>query len=253
MFLEEILASVDKRAAAWQKEAEAIRARALLAPPPRSLKQALIGSPRMGVIAECKHRSPSKGWLADVYDPVAKARYYQAMGASGISILTEPDYFAGSMEHLAQVRQAVDCPLLCKDFVRHPVQIYQARSHGADAVLLIVRIIQNPGMLAELHRLALELGMEALVEVHSETELEVALALNPELLGVNNRDLDSFETRLEFSQQIAPRIPDSVVAVSESGIRSAADLEWLRGLGYRAVLIGEALMRGGTVLEDIRR
>lgn len=253
MFLEEIVRSVDARAAGWEGEWEAIRDRAGAAPAPRSLRAGLLAAEPVGVIAECKHRSPSKGWLADHYDPVARARAYEAGGASGVSVLTEPEFFAGAMEHLATVRQAISVPVVCKDFVRHPVQIWQARAHGADCVLLIVRILSGRQELADLKALAEELGMEALIEVHAQEELETALSVDPALIGVNNRDLDSFETRLEFSAQIAKDIPQGVLAISESGIQRREDVAWLRHLGFRGVLVGESLMRGGRLLEELRR
>ncbi len=253
MFLEEIVAAVDRRATEWERELPAIRARAEQAPRPRPFREALLTAPQqVGVIAECKHRSPSKGWLTPSYDPVGQARRYQALGASAISVLTEPEFFAGDMEHLASVRAAVNCPVLCKDFVRRPVQVWQARSRGADAVLLIVRIIDDRSLFADLFAMVSELGMQALVEVHSAVELERALTVDPLLIGINNRDLDTFETRLEFSHQMAARIPSKVTAVSESGIQTAADVLGLRRAGYRAVLVGESLMRGGRLLEDLR-
>ncbi|MCL5066346.1 MAG: indole-3-glycerol phosphate synthase TrpC [Firmicutes bacterium] len=252
MFLEDIVAAVDRRAQQWRLEEDSIRNQAAGAPAPRSLVQALTAAFPVGVIAECKHRSPSKGWLTEAYDPVAQAKRYQSVGASALSVLTEPEYFAGSMDHLAAVRKEVTLPVLCKDFVRHPIQIWQARSHGADAVLLIVRIVPDRERLQALKDLIEELGMEALIEVHSEAELETALSLNPRLVGVNNRDLDSFETTLEFSRQMAEKIPKAITAISESGIQNAEDIIHLNGLGYRAVLVGEALMRGRPIFEDLR-
>lgn len=252
MFLEDIVRSVDARASHWEQEWDAIRDRAGQAPRPRSLRRALAARDSIGVIAECKHRSPSKGWLADHYDPVSRARAYEAAGASGVSVLTEPDFFAGQMDHLAAVRSAVSIPVLCKDFVRHPVQIWQARAHGADAVLLIVRILSGAAELRDLKGLAEELGMEALIEVHSRSELETALAVDPALIGVNNRDLDTFETRLEFSAEIARDIPPGTFAISESGIQRREDVIALERLGFRGILVGESLMRGGRLLEELR-
>ncbi len=253
MFLETIVAAADRRAAAWMAEFPTIRSRAEEAPPPRALREALLeATPPVGVIAECKHRSPSKGWLTSTYDPVAQARRYEAEGASAISVLTEPEFFAGAMEHLRAVRDGVSCPVLCKDFVRRPVQVWQARSHGADAVLLIVRILDDPALFADLYALVADLGMQALVEVHSAVELERALRVDPGLVGINNRDLDTFATRLEFSREMATHIPPTVTAISESGIQSAAEVHWLRSLGYRGVLVGESLMRGGHLLEELR-
>ncbi len=251
MFLDDIVASVEARAASWRRESETIKERAAHAVEARSLLKRMASARAMGVIAECKHRSPSKGWLTEHYDPVAQAMHYQTLGATAISVLTEPEFFAGSMDHLARVRQRTDLPVLCKDFVRDPIQIWQARSHGADAVLLIVRIVHDARQLGDLKQLVEALGMDALIEVHSQQELEIALSVDARLVGVNNRDLDSFHTSLEFSERMAAYLPQNVLAISESGIRTAADIERLKNFGYRGVLVGEALMRGHRVLEDM--
>jgi indole-3-glycerol phosphate synthase len=250
-FLEDIIASVDRRAAGWAADASIIERDSVKAPPPRSLSIALLRAKPVGVIAECKQRSPSKGVLTEHYDPVAQAQTYETLGASAVSVLTEPDYFLGSMDHLRAVRESIELPVLCKDFVRHPVQIFNARRHGADAVLLIVRILSGQSQLQALKQVIEDLGMQALIEVHSEAELETALAVQPAIVGVNNRDLDTFETTLEFSRKMAAVMPENVLSVSESGIQSAEDIRMLRQLGYRAVLIGEALMRGKRVLEEL--
>ncbi|MDA8192720.1 MAG: indole-3-glycerol phosphate synthase TrpC [Thermaerobacter sp.] len=254
MFLERIIASVDRRVDALKPQTAELVADLPRAPAVRSLTHALRVAAQaqgVGVIAECKHRSPSKGWLVDRYEPRQQADRYQAAGAAGISVLTEPEYFAGAMDHLRAVRQTVQLPVLCKDFIRDPLQLVQARAAGADAALLIVRIIDDPGRLAELRAAARGLGLEVLVEIHHDGELDRALALEPDLLGVNNRDLDTFETHLEFSERIADRVPQQLVKVSESGIGTPADVAKIRGWGYQAVLVGESLMRGGRLLEQM--
>ncbi len=248
MFLDAIVASVDERVERLQKDAAELRQRAEAAGPARSLRQALTADEGgLQVIAECKQKSPSKGWLTDHYDPVAQALRYEQEGASAISVLTEPEYFAGDLSHLEAVRAKVRLPVLRKDFVRDPVQLFEARAHGADAALLIVRIVDD-ARLKDLCETARGIGLEVLVEIHSASEAERALALNPAIVGVNNRDLDSFDTRLEFSRDMAARLDPSIVRVSESGIQTVDDLRLVKSWGYQAVLVGESLMRGSALL-----
>lgn len=252
MFLDRIIRSVDERVQELHPSWAKLLAKAESRPPVRSLKKALLEAPKgMAVIAESKHRSPSKGWLSEHYDPAENARRYQARGASAVSILTEPEFFAGDLGHLQQVREVASIPVLRKDFVRDEVQLVEARAYGADACLLIVRIIEDDQKLRALFDTARQLGLEVLVEIHQLGELERALRLVPELIGVNNRDLDSFDTRLNFSEEISPLLPPSVVRVSESGIHTIEDVERVRRAGYQAILVGESLMRGGGLLEEI--
>lgn len=252
MFLTEIVTRVDERVAELKPRRSELERLAGSGGPLRPFVQALRRDAPLGVIAECKGRSPSKGQLTDSYDPVGQARRYQAGGASAISVLTEPTFFSGSLEHLRAVRAAVNLPVLRKDFVRDPLQVVEARAAGADAVLLIVRIVDDAVRLADLYRTARDLGLDVLVEVHSAAELETALALEPDLIGVNNRDLDSFETRLEFSRDLRPAIPSGPLTVCESGIQTLDDVEAIRAWGYDAILVGESLMRGSNLLEEIR-
>lgn len=250
MFLDAIVASVDERVRRLIPVSAHLRGRAGSMPPVRSLKAALAPRPgELAIIAECKQKSPSKGWLTDHYDPVGQAQQYQADGASAISVLTEPQYFAGELAHLDAVRAHVDLPVLRKDFVRHPVQLFEARAHGADAALLIVRIVDD-AELRDLYDTARGIGLEVLVEVHSLAEAERALAVEAAVIGVNNRDLDSFETRLEFSEDMASILPESAIRVSESGIKTADDMRRIQAWGYQAVLVGETLMRGGALLRE---
>ncbi len=248
MFLDAIVADVDDRAKRLLPVSRYLRERALAMPPGRSLHRALDG-PALAVIAECKQKSPSKGWLTDAYDPVAQAQQYERQGANAISVLTEPKFFAGDLVHLEAVRSAVDLPILRKDFVRDPVQLYEARAYGADAVLLIVRIVDGP-RLSDLYQTAVGIGLEVVVEIHSPREAERALVLRPAMVGVNNRDLDTFETRLEFSRDMAEVVPPSLVRISESGITAVSDLDQVSAWGYHAVLIGESLMRGSELLTE---
>lgn len=250
MFLDAIVNDVDARVQRLRPVASWLREQAELMPPGRSLQGALRDIKQgVAVIAECKQKSPSKGWLTKNYHPIEQARYYQQTGAQAVSVLTEPHFFAGDLAHLRAVSSTITLPVLRKDFVRDEVQLSEARANGADAALLIVRIV-DAVQLRDLYQVAESIGLEVLVEIHSLDELDTALTLNPSILGVNNRDLDSFETRLEFSQSLSPLIPPEVIKVSESGIRSLKDIERVQEWGYDAVLVGESLMRGNALLEE---
>lgn len=254
MFLDDILQSVDERVARLLPVQSYLRDAAQAMPPVRSLETALThGITRPAVIAECKHRSPSKGWFTEHYDPVAQASRYQDLGASAISVLTEPHFFAGELVHLEAVRRCVKLPVLRKDFVRDEVQLFEARAAGADAALLIVRIIDDEERLKSLVQTAMAIGLETIVEVHSANEVGKAVAAGAKIIGINNRDLDTFDTRLGFSQEMAELVPANVVKISESGIGSAADVTWLGEIGFAAVLVGESLMRGTSILEALPR
>ena len=196
---------------------------------------------RSNVIAECKRRSPSRGVLAVQYDPVAIARQYEAGGAVAISVLTEPTFFDGTLEHLTAVRQAVTLPLLRKDFIVDEYQLLEARAIGADAALLIVAALEQADLI-RLQKRAWELGLAALVEVHDDEELSRAIDAGAQIIGVNNRNLRTLAVDVAASRRLGARIPANVVGVSESGLTSRADLEELAGQGYRAFLIGERFM-----------
>lgn len=219
--------------------------------PVRDFRAALTGE-GVALIAECKARSPSAGLLQDPYDPAAVARRYEAAGADALSVLTEPEYFGGAFEHLRAAREAVGLPILCKDFVIDDLQVACARAMGADAVLLIVAILDD----AELRRLrdaAAALGMEALVEVHTEREVERALALGAGLIGINNRDLTTMQTDPRTTTRLRPLIPRGLIVVSESGIRSRAEIEALAAAGIDAALVGESLLRAPDPEAQLRR
>jgi len=223
--------------------------------PVRSFRRALLESERPRVIAEIKRRSPSRGEIRPDFDPVACAKSYAEAGAAALSVLTDQHFFGGSLELLDLVRRAVELPLLRKDFLIDPYQVEEARAAGADAVLLIVRAVAAP-LLAEMRRRAQELGLDALVEVHDERELEVALQAGADLIGINHRDLRTFETDLGVSERLAPRVPASVVLVAESGIFTYEDVVRLEKAGAHAVLVGESLMREpdvGRALRQLRR
>lgn len=228
-----------------RREAEslsALEAKAAAATPRgQAFADALSTPGRLNLIAECKRRSPSRGVLRAAYDPVEIAKGYEAAGASAISILTEPTFFDGSLEHLAAVRSAVSRPLLRKDFVVDTWQLLEARAAGADAVLLIVSALSDAD-LRMLDTSARSLGLAALVEVHSEEELDRALSMGARIVGVNNRNLRTLEVDVELSSRLADRIPSEVVAVSESGLRTAGDLTALAARGFDAFLVGERFM-----------
>jgi indole-3-glycerol phosphate synthase len=231
--------------AALERRADAASPRGL------QFEAALGAAGRVNVIAECKRRSPSRGVLAAVYDPVAIARQYESGGAAAISVLTEPTFFDGALEHLTAVRGAVDLPLLRKDFIVDDYQLFEARAAGADAILLIVAALDQRA-LPGLQRRASELGLATLVEVHDEEELARAVHSGARVIGVNNRNLRTLTVDVEASYRLASQIPANVVAVSESGLQSRADLEQLSAAGYRAFLIGERFMTDGDPAAAIR-
>jgi indole-3-glycerol phosphate synthase len=195
----------------------------------------------VNVIAECKRRSPSRGVLRAAYDPVAIATGYARAGAAAISVLTEPTFFDGSLAHLAAVREAVTVPLLRKDFIIDSYQLLEAAATGADAVLLIVAALDDTALM-ELSREAAGRGLATLVEVHTEGELDRAFAAGAQIIGVNNRNLKTLDVDVALSERLAARFTPSMTAVSESGLRTSADLERFTSLGYRAFLIGERFM-----------
>lgn len=220
------------------------------APAPRDFARALV-KPGVALIAECKERSPSAGMLHAPYDPIAIAARYAANGASAISVLTEPEFFGGSLLHLKEVRARVELPVLCKDFIIDPIQLRTARAAGADAVLLIVSILTDDE-LASLYGLARDLGMAALVEVHNKRELQRAMRLREALIGINNRDLSTMTTDRTTTARLRPLIPSGRIVVSESGISTRADVEQLEQLGVQAVLVGEALLRARDLDAKVR-
>jgi indole-3-glycerol phosphate synthase len=236
----------------------ALEARAAAAPPVRDFAAALRQPERVTLIAEVKKASPSKGVLIENFDPLALAQTYTAGGASAISVLTDVRFFQGSLKFLEGIRQTQAsgpqaAPLLRKDFLIDPYQVYEARAYGADALLLIAAALDDPTM-AALLALTHELGMQALVEVHNERELERALAVGASVIGVNNRDLHSFVTQLETTERLAARLPaqDRPLLVSESGISSAADVARLASYGVDAILVGEALVTAPDTAARVR-
>jgi indole-3-glycerol phosphate synthase len=220
------------------------------APAPADFRGALSAT-QVALIAECKERSPSGGWLQRPYDPVSLARRYQANGAAALSVLTEPEFFGGSLDHLRAVRAVVAVPVLCKDFIVDPVQVMAARAAGADAVLLIVAVLEDTD-LRELLALSRSLGMQALVEVHDEADVERALQNDAAIIGINNRDLTTMRTAKDTTARLRPLIPTGRAVVSESGIESRADIDELERLGVNAALVGESLLKAPDLEAKVR-
>lgn len=220
-----------------------------LAPPP-SFSNVFTGR-KMGIIAEVKHRSPSAGVIREPFDPAAIASAYQEGGAGAVSVLMDQAYFGGGEEHFRAARAAVDLPLLYKEFVIDPWQIWHARTLGASAVLLIAAALSDTE-LKDLSGEAKRAGLEVLLEVHDREELDRALALKAPIIGINNRDLKTFHTTLETSLELAKHVPKEVILISESGIRKAEDLRQLTQTGVRGVLVGEHLLRHLDVREALR-
>ncbi len=208
-----------------------------------ALRAALLHPDRLNIIAEFKRRSPSKGFIRERADAIEIARDYVAAGAVAVSVLTEESYFAGSLEDLRSIRQEIDLPILRKDFIVDEYQVYEAAAVGADAVLLIVAALDDEQLKSLRELIEEKLEMDALVEVHDEQEMTRADKCGATLIGVNNRNLRTFETMLDTSMKLIDKSPRDSLLVSESGLNTAADLQKLRAVGYNGFLIGESLMR----------
>jgi indole-3-glycerol phosphate synthase len=252
--LDAILAKTRERVSA-QKERrplEASHPAVRQAPPTRPFAAALARAGRVNVIAEHKRRSPSRGAIREDLRPGDVARAYEAAGAAALSVLTDEAFFGGRLEHLQEARAATALPALRKDFVLDPWQVWEARTAGADAVLLIVAALTDVE-LTELLAVAREAGVDALVEVHDGAELDRALAAGARVIGVNSRDLRTLAVSLDTALALVPAIPDGVVAVAESGIRTGADVRRLRDAGFDAFLVGEHLMASPDPGEALRQ
>ena len=219
--------------------------------PPRGFHRALTSYPGVAIIAEVKKASPSKGVISADFHPVAIGCNYEKNGAQAISVLTDVDFFQGSLSYLLQVREAVSLPILRKDFIIDPLQIEEAHRHGADAVLLIAAILDLPQLL-DYQAYAGELGMDVLVEVHDERETEQALLAGSRLIGINNRNLKTFAVDLETTFRLKKLIPSDIPVVSESGLKTVADFQRLKNEGIKAALVGETLMRAGADSDLLR-
>jgi indole-3-glycerol phosphate synthase len=253
-FLERICSQVRKRVA--QREAEVplplVRKRVEGVPQPRPFRQAITVPAEVSLIAELKQASPSRGSLRTDFDVPSLARACERGGARALSVLTEPDFFLGNFGYLEAARRATRLPVLAKDFFLSAYQVYEARVHGADAVLLIVAALTD-GELREFRELASALGLAALVEVHDEGELKRALGAGADLIGINNRNLRSFAVDLSVTETLAPQVPAGVPTVAESGISGPEDVHRLAACGVEAMLVGETLMRANDVEEAARR
>ena len=246
-----------------KREVELLRSRGIQLPDgykevsidrPRGFRDALLKFDGVAIIAEVKKASPSKGVICADFDPVKIARNYQENGAQAVSVLTDVDYFQGSLFYMMQVRETIKLPVLRKDFIIDALQIRQAHLHGADAILLIAAIL-GKNQIQEYRHMAQELGMDSLVEVHDEAETEKALKAGSDLIGVNNRNLKDFSMDLETTFRLMKQIPGDIPVVSESGLSSEDDFKRLRESGVAAALIGETLMRAGAgsnVLKSLR-
>jgi indole-3-glycerol phosphate synthase len=249
--LDRIVATKREEVARLGSRAAELRARAEAAAPVPDFAAALRAGGSVAVIAEVKRRSPSAGSIQAGAPAADVARVYAGAGAAAISVLTDAEFFGGSLADLEAVAGQVPVPLLRKDFVLDEVQVYEARAAGAAAVLLIVRILSDSA-LRRLHAVAEGLGLAVLVEVHDEPEVERALAAGARIVGINNRDLGTFETDLETTSRLAPLAAEAAVVVSESGIRAAADVARVAAAGADAVLVGESLMRAAQPAAALR-
>ncbi len=250
MILDQILATKRTEVSADQRQVSLSELKLMVADtaPVRGFAKQLrqVALAGTAIIAEVKKGSPSKGIIRADFDPVAISQSYERGGASCLSVLTDESYFYGSLDYLRQIRSAVKLPLLRKDFIIDPYQVFQARVAGADAILLIAAALDDQQLL-ELAQLATELQLDTLLEVHDSAELERALVLPVDLIGINNRNLQTFATDLGVTERLAQKIPEKQLAVAESGIHNRADIERLQQSGAGAFLIGESLMRESDI------
>jgi len=249
-YLDRILVAHREAAAEDRRDPDRVRDAALAVAAPRRFGAAVAAADGLAVIAEVKRRSPSKGALHADLDPAALASAYRDGGATCLSVLTDVEFFGGSPADLADARHASGLPVLRKDFTVGPLDVLDARVMGADAVLLIAAALDD-AELADLHALAVEIGLDALVETHDEAEVERALAVGATLIGVNQRDLVTFEVDTDRAVRVGPSIPDGVVRVAESGVRGPDDARRLADAGYDAVLVGEALVTAGDPIAAV--
>jgi indole-3-glycerol phosphate synthase len=229
-----------------------MRAFAAVAPPVLDFYEALK-APGVSLIAECKKASPSKGLLLPHYDPVRLSQIYVQAGASAISVLTDARHFQGSLEHLRDIKESLadaPLPLLRKDFIFHPYQVYESRVAGADAILLIAAVLGD-SELKSLLELTHKLGMNALVEVHTQAEVERVLPLQPPIIGINNRNLQTFTVDFENTARLRAMIPKQIAVVGESGIKSAADVHQMGRMAVDAILVGETLVRSRQIAQTV--
>lgn len=249
-FLETVTAARRADAEARANLTDAVKEAAASAPPPRDFHGALA-RPGLSLIAELKRASPSVGAIAPDADRLGLARAYEAAGAAAVSVLTEPEHFLGSLDDLTEVRTAIGLPVLRKDFIAHPLQIWEARAAGADAVLLIVAALEQRDLVA-LHDLAETAGMAALVETHSGEEIRRAIDAGARIVGINTRDLATLAVDPRKVAELCDSVPDGITRVGESGIKTRADVEAMEAAGVDAVLVGETLMRANDPAAMVR-
>jgi indole-3-glycerol phosphate synthase len=250
--LDEILEAKRKEIESLRPQFEEFRRQGLLRNDFRSLRSALRRpDEKTAVLAEIKKASPSAGIIAPSFDPVKIALTYEISGADGVSVLTDEQFFGGRIEYLGKVREAISRPILRKDFILDEVQVLQSAAAGADAILLIVAALSQEELL-ELRDAATKCQLEALIEVHTLEEVDRALDAGAEIIGINNRDLNTFTVDLSVTEQLSEEVPSGVVLISESGIKTAEDVQRVAACGVDAVLVGEALMRGAISIETLR-
>ncbi len=250
--LKEIIAKKKEKIllAKQQISEEDLKAKVQGLPPTRHFIEAISKSKQISLIAEIKKQSPSQGIIRQDFSLQEIARIYQESGVQAISVLTEEDYFGGNISYINEVKNIVSCPILRKDFILEPYQIYESRFYGADAILLIADLLSKE-KLSELMQLAQELGLTCLVEVHDDKELKKVLSLKVPLIGINNRNLHTLEVDFKITEKLFPLIPKDKIVVVESGIKNYQDILFLKILGVSAVLIGQALMEAGDIKKKV--
>ncbi len=217
----------------------------------RNFKEALMSTDELSIIAEIKKASPSKGVIREDFDVLSIAEIYDRNNVNAISVLTEDKFFQGRDEYLSIIKKQTKVPILRKDFIIDPYQIYQSKLLGSDAILLIAAILSEKE-LNKFQYIAQEIGLQCLVEVHNKKELEVILSTQADIIGINNRNLHSFETKLEITEKLIEMIPSDKTVISESGIKTREDMEYLKNLGVNGVLIGESLMRCNSIIDKLK-
>ncbi|MEE9555446.1 MAG: indole-3-glycerol phosphate synthase TrpC [candidate division Zixibacteria bacterium] len=252
MMLKKIVSTKKKRLNALDRESWEIKLRSMLCgnPPVISFSNAIAGQDKPTLIAEFKKRSPSAGAINESIDPIEQAILYERGGASAISVLTEEDYFGGCLDDIRRIKSAVKLPILRKDFIFDPLQILEARAFGADAVLLIVGILDFKP-LKTLLKEADHHKMDCLCEVRSEAEIDIALSCGARIIGINNRDLGTFKIDLDVTKRLRRKIPENITVVSESGIHTLEDVAFVRRCGVDAILVGSELMKAPNVSQKI--
>jgi indole-3-glycerol phosphate synthase len=249
--LQQILDVKRREIAKMVHRSEMLRAGALRRDDFRSFRNAIDQGPdALGLIAEVKKASPSAGVIAETFDPVLIGKAYESAGANAISVLTDEQFFQGHLSFMTKVRAAVDIPVLRKDFILHEAQIFEAACAGADAILLIVAALEQKE-LEHLLAVATDLQLDALVEVHTLEELDRALETDAQIIGINNRNLTTFEVDLKTTEELSEQVPDEIVLISESGIKTAADTRRVLDAGCNAILVGETLMRADDIHEAV--